>query len=424
MKMKLNFLLKSQYWNNQDLKKYQWEKLKTLLKYSYDNVKYYRDILNQIGLKPEDINEYNDFKKIPILTKEDIRSNFDRLLSNKFNKAKLVFSSTSGSTGEPLNFYHDKCYIEWATAARIRSWKYFPGFEKGTFEASLWGELRLPWWKPHIMMSIKRILFNKNYTLNVFNMDETAIRSYFRIYNIIRPTLLRGYASSLYYVAKYLEENGIKIHPPKKIISSAETLYPIMREKIESVFHSQVLDSYGSREVSQVAMECLENQHHIVMENQYVELVGNSPIKDIIVTNLNNFSMPFIRYKVGDVAENIEKGGGCKCGRPLDKLIGLKGRDNENIELDNGKIINGEFFEFLFFGYKSVKCFQVVYHKSSNELELKLMLDHINKDKDLEYHITNEIYKTFHFENIKFRYLDDFEKTKSGKFRFVYSVDD
>jgi len=178
-----------------------------------------------------------------------------------------------------------------------------------------------------------------------------------------------------------------------------------------------VFDSYGCREISQIATECeAHNGLHIVFENQYVEQDG----QDIIVTNLNNYVMPFIRYKVGDLASAIDYSP-CSCGRMSPRIVSLVGRDNDNIELPNGKVINGEFFEFLFFGIPSVIQYQVVFKRSTGRLQIKL---HLSESSDtIGTMLKQTMADKFGFNAVDVEYSDSFDKTPTGKLRFVYSAD-
>jgi len=233
---KLDLLLESQYWSLDKLKKFQWEKLKKLLIYSYENVPYYHNLFDKIKLKPKDINSFKDFKKIPILTKKDIQKNFKKLIATTANKKKIHINSTGGSTGVPLNFYQDKNYEEWQTASMIRAWKYFPGFNESVLEAIFWGAER----DIGKGLRIKKIIYDVLRTgclqLNTFDLDAKLLKKYFFYYNLLKPKIIRGYASSLFYIAKFIEENNLKIYYPKAIISAAEVLWPDMRKKIEKVF--------------------------------------------------------------------------------------------------------------------------------------------------------------------------------------------
>jgi len=417
VRAKLDFILDSQYWPLEKIREFQLNKLQSLVKHTYAKVPYYRYQFNQLGLIPEDITSFKDFARLPVLTKADIQGSFDQLITTGSDCSKLEMNSTGGSTGVPLNFYQDEEYIQWADAARLRAWRYMPGRQEKDVEAVFWGAIR----DIGTGITVKKVLYNLfregALLLNTFDLDVPTLRTYLKYFNLIKPPLVRGYASSLYYVACFIEENGLKIHKPKAIVSSTEVLHQRMRDVIERVFDCKVFDSYGCREISQIATECAaHNGLHVVFENQFVELDGN----DILVTNLNNFLMPFIRYKVGDLASSLDITP-CKCGRFSPRITSLMGRDNDNIELPNGKVINGEFFEFLFFGMPSVIQYQVVYHRQSRRLVIKLHLR--DQSVNVSHVVKNTMFDKFGFNDVYFEFGDTFDKTPTGKLRFVYSVE-
>lgn len=414
---KLDTLLESQFWPLSVIREFQWNKLQMLVRHASVNVPYYRTLFGQLGLVPEDIVTLDDFARLPVLTKLDIQGSFNQLISEGIDCSGLELNSTGGSTGVPLNFYQDENYLQWADAARIRAWYYMPGGRESDVEAVLWGAVRDIGQRVTLKKMLYNLLREGALLLNTFDLDDQTLRTYLRHFNLVRPRLLRGYASSLYYVACFIEKNGLKIHKPMAVISSTEVLHKRMRDVIERVFGCKVFDSYGCREISQIATECeTHNGLHIVFENQYVELDGN----DIIVTNLNNYLMPFIRYKVGDLASAIDNTP-CSCGRHSPRIVSLMGRDNDNIELPNGKVINGEFFEFLFFGMPSVIQYQVVYHKKSERLVIKLHVrDNTINAGDV---VINTMQDKFGFSGVDIEYGDVFDRTPTGKLRFVYSVE-
>lgn len=411
---KLDFLLLSQYWSVEKLREYQKKKLQKLIKHCYDNVPYYQVLFDQIDIDTKKNVSTNEFYKIPILTKKQIQENFAELLSKDVLKEQLILNSTGGSTGQPLNFYQDKQYANWRQSATIRAWKYFVGFQKDELEALIWGAEK----DIGKGLGIKKVLYHVTregiLPLNTFDLDRKLIEKFLFYYNILKPKIFRGYASSLYFIATFVEENNLRIKSPNAIISSAEMLWPEMRKKIENVFNAKIFDSYGCREVSQIATECqMHNGLHIVMENQYVELIENQ----VIVTNLNNYCMPLIRYKIGDIAEKITDSI-CECGRGSSRLIGLKGRESEMIVLPNGKIIHGEYFTHLFYGLFSTSDFSVEYNNRHGSLTIKCN----NISEDDKKSITNLIKKDFNLTDIKFERLISVNKTSSGKYRFIKIV--
>jgi phenylacetate-CoA ligase len=201
-------------------------------------------------------------------------------------------------------------------------------------------------------------------------MSEENMLKYHKDMEKFQPDVIISYASSIYLLAKFLEKKGIKPNYPKISIStSAETLYPHMRETIERVFNVKVFDKYGSREVSAIAYECeVHSGLHIIMDNVIVECID--PITgeevwdrpgEILITDLNNYGMPFIRYKIGDMGIlSKEK---CKCGRNTLLLKRVIGRTTDNFILKNGRIVHGEYFTHLFYGLEGIKEFQFVQEK-------------------------------------------------------------
>jgi phenylacetate-CoA ligase len=329
----------------------------------------------------------------------------------------IELNSTGGSTGVPLNFYQDRNYKDWAAAATIRTWRHYVNCAPTDLEAVFWGAIRDIGKGFRLHNELHRILRDRVLLLNTFDLDSTLLRRYLFFYNLISPPLVRGYASSLHYVAEFVETHALKLHVPRAVISSTEVLHSRMRTTIERVFRAPVFDSYGCREVSQIATEC--NHHdglHISVENQYVELVEN----DLVITNLNNYAMPLIRYRVGDLASAITTDP-CRCGRTLPRIVKLIGRDNDNIELPTGKVINGEFFEFLFFGMTTVIQYQVVYSKSDQKMTVKLHLR--DTTENIPALVRSRMKESFGFDNVEIVETDVFDRTPTGKLRFVFTVD-
>ena len=345
---KLDFLLESQYWSIDRLKEFQSKKLSLLLEHAYSKVPYYKNLFKTKGIDVKKVMVPDDLSGFPILTKTKIRNCFEQLISTDVDISLLKLNSTGGSTGVPLKIYQDSNYSEWQAAAITRNWKYFPGFDENEIEALLWGAVQ-DIGKGITLKDIIRFIRTPKIKINTFELNKMKLWTFVILFNIVKPKILRGYASSLFFVAEWLERKNIRIHSPKSVVSSSETLSPKMRSKISKIFNSDILDSYGCREVSQIAMEC--EYHcglHVAMENQIVELVDNGEgMKKVLITNLNNFCMPLIRYEVGDLADKIIEDK-CECGRTLLRINKIHGRVNENIILENGTIINGEYFEFLF----------------------------------------------------------------------------
>ena len=193
-------------------------------------------------------------------------------------------------------------------------------------------------------------------------MTEQDLERYVNTINSTKPELIRGYASSLYELCRYVERHKVSLQSPKVIISSAESLSDTMRYSIQSTFGTKVYNFYGSREVSSLAGECENGLMHPFMFWNYLEVLDsqNQPVKEgeegrIVVTNLFNYSMPLIRYDIGDMAilvQEIAPVGIC----PTIKTV--TGRVIDYFVLRNGMTIFGGYFITLFYLKDWVAKFQ------------------------------------------------------------------
>jgi phenylacetate-CoA ligase len=151
-------------------------------------------------------------------------------------------------------------------------------------------------------------------------------------------------------------------------MSSAQSMPPASRALIEKAFGCKVFDKYGSREFSGLAYESdAHNGHLVVAEGYIIEvLVDGRPaqpgeVGEIVVTDLNNFCMPFIRYRIGDLAAAVDDSVPSTCGRGLPRIGEIQGRVQSIIQGTDGRFVPGSFFPHVLKDYDyAIKRFQVV----------------------------------------------------------------
>ena len=402
----------------EEIKKYQLSKLRSLLKVAM-NAPYYREIITSFNKPIEDFT-LDDLKQFPILTKDIIRKEKFRLLAKPIKE--LFPNSSGGSTGEPINFYQDKNYREQKLATSMVVMETF-GWKYGARIARLWGA---PQDRPNLKTKISYFLQNTKF-YDSFNMSEENMIKYHKDMEEFQPDVIISYASSIYLFSKFLEKNKIKPNYPKiSICSSAETLYPHMRETIKRVFNVEVFDLYGSREVSTIAYECeVHSGLHILMYDVILECVDPITGEDvfdkpgeIIITDLNNYGMPFIRYKIGDMGIlSREK---CKCGRNTVLLKRVIGRTTDNFVLKNGKIVHGEYFTHLFYGIDGIKEFQFV-QEAIDKFNLYIVKD-VGFSEEILLRIQKNIKEIIGKDSeLNIHFLESIPKTPTGKYRFTIS---
>jgi len=414
--------------NSKDkLSEFQEKYLTKLLLHAYENVPYYHEIFDKIGIVRNGKADLSKFNQIPILTKEIMRKHHKELLSKDYTTRKWYYNSSGGSTGEPVRFIQDDVYAKWGNVAVHYWYKDILGVdEPGVKKIILWGSERDLFeggmgWKTKIANWLNNTIF-----LNSFRMTEEDIERYIKIINAYKPDLIRGYAGSLYELCRYAERKNIAIYTPKVVVSSAETLRDEMREEIETVFGTKVYDYYGSRETNNLAGECKESLMHVLAFHNYVEIldINNNPVKEgeegrVIVTNLHNYSMPFIRYEIGDMAVLGPKE--CKCGNPLPTLRKITGRITDHFVKEDGTIISGSALTLTFNLKDWVKAFQIVQERYKRIRILVVPESEANEldKKDIEDKIKFLLGQDC---EIIWEFVDEIPKTPQGKYLYIRSL--
>ena len=361
------WLKSTEYATRQELDLLQLERLKKLISHVYHHVPYYRNILQDAGLKPSDFVTLEDLNKVPLLNKQDVRDNIHfALFADTHNKKKMLKINTSGSTGEPFVCYADKFQLEMRFATTLRALE-MSGWKFGEKQLRLWHQTLGMTRTQVIKEKIDSILMRRKF-IPAFEMTQDSVQDLIKTINDFKPTLIDGYAESLNFVASSNRQNVL--WKPKALMSSAQQLTVKTRESIEKLFEAKVLDKYGSREFSGIAYQCLQgNLHHVQDESYILELIVDGrqakpgEIGEIVITDLNNFSVPLIRYRIGDLAVCMEQIV-CACGRAHKTIGEISGRTQAIVGCMNGVWLPGAFFlHFLKDFDFAIKHFQVFQEK-------------------------------------------------------------
>lgn len=361
----LYFWLKNtEHYTRVELDELQLLRLRKMLQHAYIHVPYYRRVFDEVGFRPLEIESLSDITKVPLLSKADVRENVHfSLFSSNHNKKKMHKINTSGSTGEPFVCYADKFQLEMRFATTLRALE-MSGWKFGDKQLRLWhqtlGMSRLQSFKERI-----DALFMRRHFVPAFEMSEVSLRRLMTTIEKKKPVLIDGYAESLNFIA--MASLSVSSHKPKAVMSSAQQLTESTRTQIENQFGAKVLDKYGSREFSGIAYQCLESDHHHVQDESYIVeiLVDGRPAKvgevgEVVITDLNNFSMPLIRYRIGDMAVAVEQDA-CSCGRSHSLIGAISGRTQALILCVNDVWLPGTFFAHFFKDFNfAIKHYQIV----------------------------------------------------------------
>jgi len=420
----INLLEKTQWWDYQKLEELQLKNLKNLLQHANDNVPYYHRIFKKLNFKPEFVRSIRDLNVLPILTKDLIKKNFNELYARNYREKQFFISSTGGSTSAPLKFYIDNRWEACNMAAAYRS-STWAGYKLGDKMAYLWSAPQ----DIHDTAAIEKIRQNllKIIYLDAFNLTEENMHKYIDTLKRFKPKIINTYASAIFTFSAYIKKMGVNTIKPKAILTTADMLYNYKRKAIENTFNCEVFDYYSGRETTLQAAECQEHfGYHLSIENAVVEFmkekehVNSGETGSIIITDLCNYAMPFIRYEIGDLGTPSNER--CPCGRQLPVMKSLKGRTCDYIITSDGKLLPGIFFHHLIAhdNIQGIKEFQIV-QKTKDKIIVYIVKEEDEKKENISLFLSQIKRNVGETIDVELIYVDSLRKTSTGKLKNVIS---
>ena len=320
----------------------QWQKTQSMLRHAYETVPFYRERFDSAGVRPADIRTADDLQRIPVLTRDDIRNNFERLVSSNYKREDLLEAATGGTTDSPVPILRNRECIPLRNAiqTQFESWA---GVNPGDKIFWLWGAridfVENPSWRWRLYdQHLMRRLWNPTSLLN-----ESVLADYAKRLDAFRPHAIIAYPTPLAVFSEYLLASNYKGHLPRTAICTAEPLTPDQREVIERAWHCKVFELYGARDFGMVGGEC--EQHDGMHLNPFTIFAEILPLAEadgvceIIATELLNFGFPLIRYRINDCV--YPRSPICACGRGFPLIGKIEGRITDNFYLPNGDLVPG-----------------------------------------------------------------------------------
>jgi phenylacetate-CoA ligase len=398
-----------------------------LITYASQNIPYYQQVIKEHNITFSEDTIFEDVKKFPLLTKEIIRNHFDKLY--RFRDKTYYRNTSGGSTGEPVVLYQDKEYLDWANATK-RLFNEWAGRKLGDPMVKLWGSLSDILGSSQGFKGYLRQQVSGMTILNTYRMTEEDMYRHVKKMNKIKPRLILAYTNSIEELTRFIQEHHLSVYSPSTVMTSAGVLYPEVKAKIEEVFHTTVFNCYGSREVSDMACNCEKDEGlHLIPAIHYLEIVDDEGRRvkpgipgNIIVTLLTNYTMPLIRYKIGDRGILSEKA--CSCGRGFPLLKKVEGRIRCIFKNKQGDLIDGGAFIRLFYFRENIKQFQVI-QESLEQITINIVLKNKKQSKiaEKDFLEISESIKKIMKSNIIITYnlLDVINPSPSGKYGYVFS---
>lgn len=415
-------LEQTQWLSRAELERIQFQSLRRLISHAFEHCPYYQAAWRSSGVNPQDLKAAADFSSWPVITRDTIRENRAALRA-EIPGLRLISKSTGGSSGVPLQFDLDTGSSDRRCAAWHRGYSW-AGAAPGTKQFYLWGgdlRPRSNWRRG------KENFYNRLYRKkiwNTFHLTEQRTPDLLDDLSSYGPDVIVAYTKPIYELARHIAERGIRPFQPRSIVVGAEKLEDFEREMIQRVFAAPVFETYGSREFMLIGAECdRHNGMHLNMEHLLVEVLdaAGRPAPagqegDLVVTDLYNYGMPFVRYATGDRA--VAGLDDCSCGRGLPLLKKISGRQLDMLRTPDGRLIPGEFFPHLIKDYLPVRRFQVVQERP--DLVVLRMVTDANWNADASRHLEALVRTALGpFVRFEIQLVADIPLTAMGKHRVV-----
>ena len=411
------FLQESQWWSREKLEEYQMQQLSKLLNHAYENVLYYRRIFQETGLKPKDIQDFDDLKKLPYLTKDDFKKHFTELVAKNIDVRSLPMARTSGTSGKPLQFYttYDIQEKEWAFICH--QWSRV-GYRPGDPRVEIRGPIR---------GGKDRVAYDpasKVLRLSPRVDNKEVAQYYLELIRRFGAEYIHGYPSAIAFFAYTIKKYGLRVNfRIKAILFASEVVYGWEREICSEVFDCRVFSHYGMAEQVALGAECEHSPfYHCLPQYSIVEV--DPETNELICTGFLNYVNPFIRYRTGDIATNVLPK--CdKCGREYFPILeNIEGRIGDYVVTSHGLIGAGAGLDHPFKNLISIKNTQIV-QLSRNQVVLRIVPWLPKNEKLYRAEVEGlrtELQRILGDDiQITIEEVEDIERAPSGKFKWIIS---
>ena len=319
--------------SREELTDLQNDRLAGMVAHAYENVPFYRDVLDEAGVSPEDVATIENIDALPFTTKENLRENYPDGLFAVPDEEIIRIHASSGTTGKPKIVAYTREDLDVWYDAMARS-LYAAGIRPGDTVQNAYG--------------YGLFTGGLGFHDGIEELGATVIptasgntRRQIEMARDLESDALACTPSYCLYVAECAEEMGVDPRelPLSSVVIGAEPFTDQMREEIEEALDVTAIDVYGLSEIvgPGVSIECAEAQEGLHVWEDYFypeiidpetgEVLDEGEEGELVLTTLSKRAMPVLRYRTGDITSlNYET---CECGRTHVRMGNVTGRSDD-----------------------------------------------------------------------------------------------
>jgi phenylacetate-CoA ligase len=324
-----------------ELRAFQDRALRRLVEHAYARVPYYRALFDRHRLHPRHIRGIRDLELLPFTSKEAMlrRPERERLAAG-FDPERLLRVRTSGSSGEPFTIRRTWLEDKVQYLVRLRAFRMLGiGPRDRIAVVGLTGRPGSGDPK-YLGRALQALGIHRKQKIDALQEPDAVLRQLAEL----RPEVVIGFPGMLdRLTAPELEPLRADVRP-RLLLTGGEVLTAAMRARLRRAFGASVLESYASHEAPLMAASCPHGPDlHVADDGVALELLRDGrPVLpgqpgEVVVTNLHAYAMPFIRYRLGDLAT---RGDVCSCGQPFSTLGAIQGRMLDYFPLPDGRLLH------------------------------------------------------------------------------------
>ena len=361
-------LKKTPFYSLDEMQHWQLNRIREGVEHAYAHIPFYHDHYTEAGFKPGDLKSWDDFRRLPCVTKDQVIANYpQRMLRSGFNLDELIVSRSSGSSGKVLDIAYDSTAMMTFVLAGLRLYKM-------CFTYRPWHKQAYVYTSPYPMNSLMGL-----YPLH-FLSTLTPVNEILATLKKLKPELLVCYPSHLRQIVQAATAGDLAAIRPRAVSVNSEMSTQAERDYLSAQLQCPVLDEYSSEELTRIAAQCCHKTYHLFEDINYMETLDangrqTGGVGTLVGTNLHNTAMPMIRYQQNDLGKIEETD--CACGWKFRRLLNFEGRRNDSFVLPSGKLLSSGFlldatYDFLLNHRTAIRDFCLI-QRNQTQISLQVV---------------------------------------------------